>query len=144
MSYTPHSMRVSESAQALERDLQKRKQHWYSIKPFTILFSGLFLMALIIVPIVRGAEIAEVLVLDVGMTFVVTVCASLLTAWFWWRFFIRTDGAANFMICLVLLIGGLWSAGLTGPQKAHAKELFHQHAGRHLVALKYKVMDRLD
>ena len=144
MSYTPHSMRVSESAQALERDLQKRKQYWYPIKPFTILITGLFLMALLIVPIVRGSEIAEVLVLEVGMTFGMTVCIALLVAWVWWRFFVRTDTAANFMICLVLVISGVWSAGLTGPQQAKAKEFFHDHAGRHIESLKYKIIDRFD
>lgn len=144
MSYTPHSMRVSESAQRLEQDIKKRKQFWYPIMPFTILFAGVFLMALLIVPIVRGADIADVLVMDVGISFVVTVCSALLIAWVWWRFFVRTDLAANFMFCLVLVVSAVWSAGLTGPQRAQAKEIFHDNVGRHLEVVKWKIMDQFD
>lgn len=144
MSFAPNGMHVSESAQALERDIQKRKQVWYPIKPFTILFAGVFLMALLIVPVIRGAEIADVLVTGLGITFAVTICIALLTAWVWWRFFVRTDVAANFMICLVLIVSGVWSVGLTGPQKAQAKQIFHDNIGYHLEVLKWKIMDKFD
>ncbi|MCZ6836448.1 MAG: hypothetical protein O7G85_11795 [Planctomycetota bacterium] len=140
MSYKPNMMNVSESAKSLEKELQARKRSWFKLNPFSILFVGLFLLAMIVVPVLKGTAFADVLSIELGFTFIVTLCVALLGAWMWWRFFYRSDGAANLMFCLIIVVSGIWTTGLTGPQRAEAKDLFDQQFGRNIVIMKRKVI----
>ena len=141
MSYSPSVMNVSESAKSLERDMQERKKSWFKLNPFSILFTGLYVVVSVVIPVLKGATFSDSLSVGLGFSFIVTLCVALLGAWMWWRFFYRSDGAANLMFCTIIIVSGVWTTGLTNPQRTEAKQVFDQHVGRHVMGMKQKAVN---
>lgn len=144
MTHMPHSMQVSESARAMEVDLQRGRRFWYRFNPISIVLTGLFLLCLFIVPVARGHEMSEVVMMDVGKAFVATVMVAMLFGWMSWLMIRRTDVTANIVFCLVIVASGVWTTGLSHRQRAEAQVMFNDSVGKHLVAVTDKARELIE
>lgn len=141
MANFPHSMQVSESARAIEADLKRNKRFWYRFKPISIVVTGMFLLCLFIVPVARGHDMSDVVMMEVGKAFVATLMIAMILGWMGWLMIRRTDVTANIVFCLVIIASGVWTTGLSHGQRSEAQSIFNDSVGRHLVAVTDKARE---
>lgn len=141
MNNSNHPFAYSESDEAINEELIRRKRIWYSIKPLSYMMTGLLLICLFIVPVTLGQDMGLTVLQNVGMSFMATLLGALLLGWFGWRLFFRSDLMANLFFCLVLIASGIWATGMTTHQRNQAENIFQDTIGTHLATVTDKARD---
>ena len=141
MTASHHPFVYTESDEAINEEIIRRKRMWYSIKPLSYMMTGLLLICLFIVPVTLGQDMGLTVLQNVGMSFAASLLGALLLGWLGWRLFLRSDLMANLFFCLVLIASGIWATGLTNHQRNHAENIFQDTIGTHLATVTDKARD---
>ena len=113
-------------------EARRARANWYVLKPTSMLVAAIYLLCLFVIPVARGRTLQESLVIDAAICFAPTLLLALLLAWIAWRLCKRSDEIANAAFCFILVAGGIWTAGLTRPQRADASEMLRHQLGTQL------------
>ena len=141
MTTSQHPFVYSESTEAINEEAALQRRGWYTIKPVSFMFAGLLLICLFIVPVTLGKEMGVLVLRNVAISFVATMMVALLSGWFGWHLFRKSDMIANLVFCLVLLGSGIWTTGMTNHQRTKAQRVFQDTVGTHLATATSKARD---